>query len=349
MRVTYCSENVEYHSWTAFNPHPRNMRRVYPRGAVEQMARSIRANYERGGPGIIQPLLGCRVNPSTSSGHRGKICIYAGHLRWRGAAYLGVEAPPVPVIIRSPNELDQMLDMAIENRVRFDPDPLSEALHYKALLDAGLSKNRVARELGVSLPTIVSRLQILDLPEQVQLLFAEDRLPRLAAEPLLELRDPELQVAAARFLAEQNASLAVVKETCRRIAGQVRRAKLELEPEPEPEKPAAKQDETRGGNVKWQALSDEPPAAPAPTLVAIPPIAPVPFDELELLIRATCAACELGRMIQEEILWEDMHRAARAACRACDVRGLRDTCGQCPLPDLLRKLRTVLEARHGRK
>ena len=86
-----------------------------------------------------------------------------------------------------------------------------------------------------------------------------------------------------------------------------------------------------------------------PTLVAIPPVAPMPFQELEILVRATCADCELGRMIGEDILWEDMRQAARTTCRACDVRGLQEACGQCPLPDLLRRLRTVLEVRYGPK
>ena len=330
-------ETVEYHPWTAFEPHPRNMRRVYPRGAIKQMAQSIKANRERGGPGIIEPLLGCRVN--------GKIRIYAGNLRWHGAAYLGDEAPLVPVILRPTGELDQMLDMAVENKVRFDPDPLSEALHYKALLDTGLSKTRIAQELGVSLPTISTRLKILDLPEAVQRLFAEDKLPRLASRPLLELGDPELQIAAARFLAEHNASLATVKETCWRIAGQVREVEPVARPEQEPELDKPK----RWGTEEWKALSDEMPAAPTPTLVAVPPVAPVPFQELEILVRATCAACELGRMIGEETLWEDMRQAARPTCRACDVRGLQEACGQCPLPDFLRRLRTVLEVRYGHK
>lgn len=47
------TEIVEYHPWGLFEPHPRNMRRIYPRQAMKQMAQSIKANCERGGPGII--------------------------------------------------------------------------------------------------------------------------------------------------------------------------------------------------------------------------------------------------------------------------------------------------------
>ncbi len=331
-------ETVLYLPHIRFLLHPKNMRRVYPQAQVEAMAASIRASLERGGPGILQPLIGV-WSEECDGQERRMVVIYAGALRWRGACALGDQAPLVPVIIRGTAEADRLLDMIVENTARFDIDPVSEALHYRDLVESSnMSVNEIARKTGKCLAHIRKRLDILSLPEEVQQLIAEGKLLIGHTQSLLMLADaPMLQVEAARLLARENVDLKMGRRICRELhrkhlGGDGELSSLSLPPAEKaslPDGPAI-----APAAARWDGLPDDPPK--------LVPDAVMDHKGLALLVRATCAACEIGALIGHDVSWEMLEFEAAGECRECIVREVGDACNQCPMVTLLRRVRERL-------
>ncbi len=116
----------------------------------------------------------------------------------------------MPVIIRQQEEAEQLLDMVAENLVRATPDPVSEVLHYRRLLqEPGMSRARLARETGVAPQTINDRLRLMELEPEIQDLIAAGRFPRgrEPVEALLSIPDSRARVETARALAERRADV----------------------------------------------------------------------------------------------------------------------------------------------
>ncbi len=208
------TEEVLYLPHTKLELHPRNMRRVYPKVEVMQMARSIWHRVKRGQTGIIQPLIGCREN--------GSVIVAVGNKRLMGIRYLAQngEAPLVPVILRERSEVEQLMDMVTENLIRSSPDPVSEGVHYTLLLEqTGKSRSRLARETGVALATINNRLRLLELGPEIQELITLGDRPhgREPGEARLSITDITARVETAQALADKRAGVQLIKSTCTRV------------------------------------------------------------------------------------------------------------------------------------
>ena len=86
------------------------------------MAESIRAAN-----GVIQAMI---VTPSDKEGN---YFVIDGNVRLHGARVLGMECPKLKCEVVSTPMAQQMLAMIITAKFRYEPDPISEALHYKRL------------------------------------------------------------------------------------------------------------------------------------------------------------------------------------------------------------------------
>lgn len=330
------TEEVVYLPHTALRMHPRNMRRVYPRREVERMAASIKAR------GVIEPLVGVRVD-----GHVQVVC---GNLRLTAARHLGDEAPLLPVIVRERQEIEQLLDMTAENLVRAAPDPISEALHYRRVLqEPGMTRTRLARETGVAVATINDRLRLLDLEPEIQDLIAAGRLPRgrPAVEALLSIPDPRARVETAQALAKRRADVRLIKATCTRVRGALEH-RLSI-------RQAAREGKEYVPALEGVLEEGLPPGEGRP----------IPWDVLQKAARGSCGGCELKAeqlpgvpepawaVFQErerpgeapDPVWGEVARAAEGTCAACGVRDVQEICGACPLIEFLRRVVREIDRR----
>lgn len=330
---TLKQERVEYLSCAELNVHPRNMRRVYPAADVEQMANSIR---ERG---IIQPLICMRLDD-------GRVYVVAGNLRLSAARSLNDEKLLVPVIVRERSDAEQLLDMAAENAIRFDPDVVSEGLHYRAILEQdGMTQTRLARLTGVSAPRIVNRLRWAEVEPEIQGMAMRGELPKLAIDDLLRLPAGEVRMEAARRFVRIKPSLRTVRSSCTHILNEMARKDKPGRAVYDPNGPALALaipsadynpadynpvDYNPAGNggapVVSSGRGETPPAA-----TPLPP---------GVVRSAAARACELcpnrDTLGVPEPAWSILAHGARETCGGCWLRRTREFCNECPLVVALR-------------
>lgn len=176
--------------------NPVQPRTVFRADRLEELAASIRAN------GIIQPLIVRRAGE--------RYQIIAGERRWRAAKIAGLSE--VPVIVQDVAD-PRMLELAlIENIQREDLNPIETAHAYERLSrELGLSQDEIGRRTGKDRTSIANTLRLLRLPEEVQLLLAENRLFMGHARALLALESREEQVRLAEKAAAQGLSVRQVE------------------------------------------------------------------------------------------------------------------------------------------
>jgi ParB family transcriptional regulator, chromosome partitioning protein len=169
-------------------PNPRNPRKNFDEGEIEDLAASIR---ERG---VIQPIL-VRSLPSVPDAFE----IIAGERRWRAAQRAGLHE--VPIIVIEATDKDALAIAIIENVQRADLNALEEAAGYSQLMDEhGYSQAEVARALGKSRSHVANTLRLRNLPEQARALLASGEISAGHARALLALPDPD--AVARRIVAE---------------------------------------------------------------------------------------------------------------------------------------------------
>lgn len=279
--------------------HPRNMRKFYPVDQVKEMAASIAA-----GNGVLEPLI------ITKEKKGGKWLVVDGNMRLAGARQLGEKCPLLECKVVDQSEAGQLLSMVIANQVRYDVDPVSEGMHYKALIAEGLTIREISRRTGVYEKRITDRKMLADLEPPVQKLIVENRLPSspLVAKAFLDLT-PAVQNKLAERLA-QNASVKIktILKACdsllknRKPPKKMKRPAVEL---------AGSQDMT--GTVK----------------------------DLKKAAEKVCQSCnqyegELAKVPSPA--WALVNHKADDVCNGCDLKDMQKMCGQCPAVELLRKL-----------
>lgn len=119
--------------------NPRSMMRN-----IEELAESIKASLEAGGPGILQPLA---VRKHSKRGH---FVILAGHRRAKAAELAGMAA--VPCVIQGDSKSDE-LDAAahlVENVQRDDLSPWELARGVGQLLAQKIRQKQIAAQVGKS-------------------------------------------------------------------------------------------------------------------------------------------------------------------------------------------------------
>ncbi len=312
--------------------HPENMRRFYPMVEARAMAKSIRATK-----GVIHPLV---VVPD---GAAGSYYVVDGNMRLTGARLLGDDCPPLKAEIVSVDRAGQYLTMAAANGVRFDVDPISEGLHFKRLLDEGLTRLEIAERSGVNLSRITFRLRLLQLDDEIQQLIAEGKFPvsDKVADALMLIPEPEARVKLARRLSEQGATNNAIVAACAKLAAQFGDPKSRVN--------------RRRGRPPRRAVpsAPQPPALPglAPALAyaqdktghGLPAgSARAEWPAVRAAARAMCDGCDIktetlrGRV--PEPAWTLITHAAEETCGGCNVRDVHGACQGCPGVELITRL-----------
>ena len=177
-------------------PNPRNPRRNFPDGELDELAASIR---ERG---IIQPIL-----VRTLRGAADAYEIIAGERRWRAAQRAAVH--DVPIILLEVDDREALELAIIENVQRTDLNPLEEAAGYQALIDEfAHAPDAVAKIVGKSRSHVANTLRLLKLPDEVKAYLADGQLSAGHARALLGQPDP---VALAREIIAQRLNVRQVE------------------------------------------------------------------------------------------------------------------------------------------
>jgi ParB family transcriptional regulator, chromosome partitioning protein len=160
-------------------PNPRNPRRHFADGELDELAGSIR---ERG---IIQPIVVRTVRGATDSYE-----IIAGERRWRAAQRAGLHE--VPIIVHEASDAEALELAIIENVQRADLNPLEEAAGYSALADEyKYTQEDIAKTVGKSRSHVANTLRLLKLPEAVKAYINAGKLTAGHARALISLPDPE--------------------------------------------------------------------------------------------------------------------------------------------------------------
>lgn len=170
-------------------PNPRNPRKSFNDGDLEDLAASIRAK------GVLQPIIVRGID-----GLDGVYEIIAGERRWRAAQRAGLHE--VPIIQVEASEKEALELAIIENVQRADLNPLEEANGYEQLMEQfGYSQNDLAQIIGKSRSHVANTLRLTKLPQSVRTHLMEGRLSAGHGRALLAVADPE---EVARLAIEQD-------------------------------------------------------------------------------------------------------------------------------------------------
>jgi ParB family transcriptional regulator, chromosome partitioning protein len=152
-------------------PNPRNPRRMFTDGELDELADSIR---ERG---IIQPIVVRALQGDSFE-------IIAGERRWRAAQRAGLH--DVPIAIVEANDAQSLEYAIIENVQRADLNPIEEASGYLALMDDfNRTQDEVAQIVGKSRPHVANTIRLLKLSEPVKQLVRSGKISAGHARLLL--------------------------------------------------------------------------------------------------------------------------------------------------------------------
>jgi ParB family chromosome partitioning protein len=169
-------------------PNPRNPRKAFLDGELEELAESIRQH------GVIQPIVARPVR-----GAPDHFEIIAGERRWRAAQRAGLHDVPIVPVEVSDNDALQI--MIVENVQREDLNAMEEARGYHLLVDEFKhSADEVAKVVGKSRSHVANMMRLTKLPKDVQDLISSGKLTAGHARALIGLADPSQ--AATRVIEE---------------------------------------------------------------------------------------------------------------------------------------------------
>lgn len=253
-------------------PDPDNPRRFYPPEDVQAMADSIRQ-----AGGVDQALL---VTPREENG---TYSVIDGHFRLAGAQLLGDDAPALKCEVRRGlSRREKLLIMARTSALWFAKDPISEARHYRRLIEEeGVTRTKLARSLGCSAAKISGRLKLLELDPEIQELVAQGDLPKSPpiVDAFAQVSDRQARVELAREVARRRTSLKGIARACERLVERI-------------------EEDERGTRIAARREDGESPS---------------------LAIAAEDHGRELPGGDQPAE-WNQARRAAREACDACQVK-----------------------------
>ncbi len=185
----------------AIEPNPRQPRKSFDEQEAAQLAQSI------GEHGILQPLLVRRIGAD-------RYQLVAGERRWRAARQAGLEQVPV-VLTDAPD--GEMLTLAlVENLQRESLNPIDQAGAFQYLLDAGLTQEEVARQVGKSRAAVANAVRLLQLPPELRELVVEGHLGEGHARALLAAPASKW-LGLAEAIVQRGLSVREVEQEARRL------------------------------------------------------------------------------------------------------------------------------------
>jgi ParB family chromosome partitioning protein len=186
----------------SIRPNPYQPRKTFDKEKLKELSESIKKH------GIIQPLIVRKKGLNYE--------LVAGERRLRAARLAKLQT--VPVLIREYDE-KQMRELSlVENIQRHDLNPLEEAKAIRELMkQCGYTQAQAAERLGRSRAAVANLLRMLNLPEELQAMIADERVTAGQMRPLSALTDREQQLKIGKALAENGWSARTVEEVVKTI------------------------------------------------------------------------------------------------------------------------------------
>jgi len=184
-------------------PNPNQPRTQIDDERIDELADSVRK------VGVLQPIL---VRP-----HGEEYQIIAGERRWRAAKAAGLEK--VPVRIMGATEGESLEIALIENLQRQDLNAMEEAHGYRRLLtEFQMTQAELADKVSKSRSAVANTLRLLDLPDEVQDLLAQDKLTAGHARAILSVADEERRLKLAERIVADGMSVREAETLARLFA-----------------------------------------------------------------------------------------------------------------------------------
>ena len=193
-------------------PNKNQPRKAFNSELLNDLAESIKIN------GILQPIAVREVDNN-------KYEIIAGERRWRAAQIAGLTK--VPIILFEANN-EKTFELAImENVQRQDLNPIEEALAIKELIEKyNFSQEKIIDITGKKRTRIVNILRVLDLPDKVQKLIAEEKISRGHGIALLSFKEDANLLEIAQSIIEKELSVRQVEKLSRNSKSEVKSDKV---------------------------------------------------------------------------------------------------------------------------
>ena len=186
----------------SIRPNPYQPRKTFDKEKLKELSESIKKH------GIIQPLIVRKKGLNYE--------LVAGERRLWAAKLAKLQT--VPVLVREYNE-KQMRELSlVENIQRHDLNPLEEAKAIQELMkQCSYTQAQAAERLGRSRAAVANLLRMLNLPEELQAMIADEKVTAGQMRPLSALTDREQQLKIGRALAENGWSARTVEEVVKTI------------------------------------------------------------------------------------------------------------------------------------
>ena len=186
----------------SIRPNPYQPRKTFDKEKLKELSESIKKH------GIIQPLIVRKKGLNYE--------LVAGERRLRAAKLAKLQT--VPVLVRDYDE-KQMRELSlVENIQRHDLNPLEEAKAIRELMkQCDYTQAQAAERLGRSRAAVANLLRMLNLPEELQAMIAEETVTVGQVRPLLALADREQQLKVGKALTEHSWSARTVEEVVKTI------------------------------------------------------------------------------------------------------------------------------------
>ncbi len=182
-------EKIVYVPVGEISSNPLQPRKHFDREAIDGLTQSIQKD------GLLQPVV------VRKKGTRFELVM--GERRLMAARMAGVAT--VPAIVKAVADADSLRLALVENLQRENLNPLDVANAYKVLVESfGLSQEELAAMIGKDRSSVANTMRLLNLPEDIQTLLAENKITEGHARAILALPSAaERRALAKRIIASK--------------------------------------------------------------------------------------------------------------------------------------------------
>jgi ParB family chromosome partitioning protein len=182
---------------------PYQPRRDFREEELRELATSLQNN------GLVQP-------PTVRKNAAGRYELIAGERRLRAAQLAGWQR--IRVTLVEADDLTAAAMTTTENLQRENLNPIEEAVSYKMLQDKfSLTQQQVAERVGKGRATVANSTRLLELPDEVRVLVANQTLSVGHAKVLLSVDGEKERVLLARDCVNEQLTVRALEKKVQRL------------------------------------------------------------------------------------------------------------------------------------
>ena len=178
-------------------PNPYQPRKVFDAEKLQELANSIKEHC------VFQAI----IVKKSIKGYE----IIAGERRYKASQLAGKET--IPAIVRDFTDENMMEIALLENLQRENLNSIEEATAYQKLLASlKVTQEELANKLGKSRSHITNMLGLLELPEEVKNLIAEEKITMSHARVLSKMKDKDEIINLANKIVDENLNVRAIEQ-----------------------------------------------------------------------------------------------------------------------------------------